>query len=240
MTPNTVIEEAFTEIASHYEETMDRELGSFLGLSYSEFADGLVELVSPEEGDVVLDVATGTAYFPRRLADEMRDKCWIVGLDITPAMLDYGLKKVKGMTGPARISLVCASGMAMPFGEGVFDIIVCGMGTHHMDVPVMLSSMRRVLEAGGRLIMVDVGASTFWRSFWGAAFLRIALVCYGVAQKSARAQAEIEAFSNIRTADEWCNLLADAGFSKSEVSETRARRFWYPHVLTMTAVAGES
>ena len=238
MTSNTVIEEAFTELASHYEETMDRELASFLGSSYSEFVDGLIALACVKDGDVVLDVATGTAHFPRKLAAKMGDKCRIVGLDITPAMLEYGRKKVKRLAGPARISLVCASGMAMPFGEGVFDIIVCGMGTHHMDVPRMLAEMRRVLKAGGRLTMVDVGASALWRSLWGAALLRILLVCYGVAQKSARAQAEIEAFANIRTADEWRNLLADAGFSKIEVSETRARRFWYPHVLTMTAMAG--
>jgi len=240
MTPNTVIGEAFTELASHYEETMDRELGSFLGSSYSDFVDGLIALAHVKDGDVVLDVATGTAYFPRRLAAKVRDKSRIVGLDITPAMLDYGRKKLEGLAGPARISLVCASGMAMPFGEGVFDTVVCGMGTHHMDVPRMLAEMRRVLKAEGRLIVVDVGASSFWRSFLGAALLRILLLCHGVARKSARAQAEIEAFANIRTADEWRSLLADTGFRKIEVSETRARRFWYPHVLTMTAMAGGS
>jgi ubiquinone/menaquinone biosynthesis C-methylase UbiE len=238
MTGSDVIIEAFTELAPRYEETVDRELREFWGLSYREFVDRLTKEASIEKSDVVLDVATGTALIPLKLVDRVGDGGRVVGLDITPAMLRHGQENVEATGLSSCIRLVCASAMAMPFVEGVFDVVICGLGTHHMDVPQMLSEMRRVLKVGGKLIMADVGASAFWRSLWGRAVLRLLLLRYGLAHSSARAQAEWEALPNVRTAGEWHAVLAEFGFTKVEVIESRARRPWHPHALTMRALAG--
>jgi len=238
MAGSDVITEAFTELAPRYEEIMDRELNEFWGLSYSEFVDRLIETASIEEGDVVLDVATGTAFIPLKLVGKVEARGRAVGLDITPAMLKHGRENVEATASSSCISLVCASAMAMPLVEGVFDVVICGLGTHHMDVPQMLSEMRRVLKVGGKLIMADASASVFWRSFWGIALLKILLLRYGLTHRSARTQAELEAFSNFRTTDEWHIILSDFGFTKIEITEFRARRPWYPCGVTMRAVAG--
>lgn len=239
MTGSDVIIEAFTELAPRYEEVVDRELREFWGLSYEQFVDRLVGMMPINEGDVVLDVATGTALIPLRIADKVGVKGQVMGLDITPAMLKHGRKKVEAAGSSSCISLVCASAMATPFVEGTFDVVICALGMHHMDVPQMLSEMRRVLKKGGSLIMADVGASAFWRSFLGIALLKILLARYGLTHRSARGQAEIEAFPNVRTAGEWRTLLSGCGFTKIEIAEFRARRPWYPCALTMRAVAGE-
>jgi ubiquinone/menaquinone biosynthesis C-methylase UbiE len=238
MAGNDVVIEAFTELAPRYEETMDYELRQFWGLSYEEFVDRLIEVAPVNEGDAILNVATGTALIPLKLVDKVGTRGRVVGLDITPAMLKYGQKNVEATGSSSRISLVCASAMAMPFVEAVFDAAICGLGTHHMDVPQMLSEMRRVLKTGGKLIMADVGASAFWRSFWGMALLKILLTRYGLTRRSARAQAEVEAFPNVRTTDEWRTILADFGFTRIEITESPARRRWYPCALTIRAVAG--
>jgi ubiquinone/menaquinone biosynthesis C-methylase UbiE len=237
MTVNDVVIEAFTELAPRYQETMDRELRQFWGLSYEKLVDWLTEVASVNEGDVVLDVATGTASIPLKLVDKVGARGRVVGLDITLAMLQHGRKNVEANGSSSRINLVCASAMAMPFVEGVFDTAICGLGTHHMDVPQLLSEARRVLKTGGHLIMADVGASPFWRSFWGTALLRILLLRYGLTRRSARAQAEVEAFPNVRTMDEWCTILSDHGFEKIEITESPARHRWYPCALMMKAVA---
>jgi ubiquinone/menaquinone biosynthesis C-methylase UbiE len=237
MTDNNVVK-AFTELAPRYEETMDRELEEFWGVGYREFVEQLIEIASIEEGDMVLDVATGTAYIPLALVDEIGATSQVVGLDITLAMLERGRERIEDTGSSSCISLVCASAMHMPFVESVFDVAICGLGTHHMDVPRMLSEMRRLLKTGGKLVVADVGASAFWRSFWGTVLLKILLIRYGLVNRSARAQAEIDAFSNVRTASEWRALLSDFGFTKIEIVESPARRFWYPHALTMKAVAG--
>jgi ubiquinone/menaquinone biosynthesis C-methylase UbiE len=238
MSDNDVVIEAFTELAPRYVETVDRELRQFWGLSYEEFVDRLIEVAPVNEGDVVLDVATGTALIPLKLVDKIGDRGRVVGLDITPAMLKHGRKNVEATGASSHINLVCASAMAMPFVEGVFDTVICGLGTHHMDVPQMLSEMSRVLKAGGELVLADVGASAFWRSFWGIALLKILLARYGLTRRSARAQAEVEAFPNICTAGEWRTILADFGFTKIEITESRARHRWYPCALIMRAMAG--
>jgi len=237
MAGDDVVIEAFTELASSYEETVDRELRQFWGLSYRQFIDRLVGQVAINEGDMVLDVATGTALIPLKIAGKLGVKGKVVGLDITPAMLGYAQKNVATAGSGPAINLVCASATHMPFVENAFDVVICGLGMHHIEVSQMLSEMKRVLKGGGRLVMADVGATPFWRSLWGNILLRILLVWYGLSYRSARAQAEMEAFSNVRTAEEWHTTLADSGFTDIEITEFPARRRWYPCALMMKAVA---
>jgi ubiquinone/menaquinone biosynthesis C-methylase UbiE len=161
-------------------------------------------------------------------------------LDLTPEMLGQARAIVEAANLSSRISLVCASGMAMPLVTDTFDLVLCAFGTHHMDVPLMLSEMRRLLRPGGRLVLVEGGASLLWRSFWGRAVLEVLLFSLGLARRTARSQAERDAFSNIHTAAEWQAMLSNVGFTQVEIVEARARRRWYPNVLTMRAVAGES
>jgi ubiquinone/menaquinone biosynthesis C-methylase UbiE len=236
MASDDIIREAFTGLAPGYEETMDRELRTFLGLGYGEFVDWLVEEAAIEEGDAVLDVATGTGGIPLKLTNKVGDRGTVVGLDVTPAMLGLGKLNIQANASPSSIRLICASGMEMPFAQGVFDKVICGFGTHHMDLPRVLSEMRRVLRPGGELTLVEAGASPLWRSFWGRALLSILLFGYGLAHRSARTRAEAESFSNIRTADNWHTTLSIAGFAQINITESQARRSWYPCALTIKAV----
>jgi ubiquinone/menaquinone biosynthesis C-methylase UbiE len=238
MARHDAVHQAFTELAPDYEATMDRELNGFLGRSYLEFVDSLLETSAFERGGMILDVATGTALIPRRLADRVRGSTSIVGLDITPAMLRQGQSCLRSRDFPAVISLVCASGMQMPFPQGVFDLIVCGFGTHHMEPPSMLSEMRRVLKVGGNLILADVGLPPWWRAFWAGALLKGLLLAYRLVYRNARSQAEVAALANVRTAEEWHTLLVDTGFTKVDIAESRTRRRWYPPALTLRAEAG--
>jgi len=232
---NDVVIEAFTELAPRYEETVDRELRRFWGTSYAELADRLLELVSLDGAGAVLDVATGTGFIPRRLAKTTGAKHRIVGLDITPAVLERGRRIIDSAGSSARIELVCASATTMPLAAGVFDAVICGLGTHHMHVPQLLSEVKRVLRPGGRVIMADMGASPFLRSFWGTALLKIVLTLYNLSPL--RAQAEQEALPNIWTGEEWRTVLSDLGFVEIEITESSARYRWIPGALIIRAVA---
>jgi ubiquinone/menaquinone biosynthesis C-methylase UbiE len=235
MSQDEIVVEAFHEMAPEYEETVDRELREYWGLSYTQFVDRLVAQASVQKGEKVLDLATGTAAIPRRLVGQVGPEGRIVGLDITPAMLLRGRTSVQASGSHAPIDLVCASAMEMPFPEGGFDVVLCGLGTHHMQVPKLLVEVRRVLGDDGRLVIIDVGASAFWRSILGAIVLRVLMVRYGLSRRDVRAQAELEAFQNVRTAEEWKALLSKTGFSRIEVAESRALRPWYPSALTVNA-----
>jgi hypothetical protein len=71
----------------------------------------------------------------------------------------------------------------------------------------------------------------------GRQLLRILMARYGLSHDDARGRAELEAFGNVRTADEWTALLRGTHFAGVEVATIRARRPWYPCGLTMIAVA---
>ena len=167
-----VIIEAFTELAPRYEETVDREVREFCGLGYREFIGYLVEKVPVGEDDRILDVASGTAVSSSEIATRAGEGCKVVGLDITPAMLKYGLTNIKAACLDSRIRLVCGSAMEMPYAERSFDVLVCGLGMHHMDAQRLLGEMSRVLKEGGHLIMADMAAPAHWRSLWGRQSVR--------------------------------------------------------------------
>ena len=240
MAGNDIVIEAFTEMAPRYVETVDRELRQFWGLGYEEFVDRLIEVAPINEGDVVLDIATGTALIPLNLVDKPGDRGRVVGLDITLAMLKHGRKNVEAAGSSSRINLVCASAMAMPFVEGVFDVVICGLGMHHMDVPRVLSEMRQVLKDDGALFIAAVGARSFWKPLWVKAIIRsITWLYFMRTDNIIRAWAEATSLSNVHTAAEWRTILSGFGFVNIEITESPARHRWYPCTLIIKAVAGK-
>jgi len=233
------VKEAFTELAPSYTSTMDKELNQFWGISYPDFVERLVKVAAVKPGEKVLDIATGTAVIPIKLISTIQPQERVVGLDITPAMLQQGRKVIADRSIMNTIDLVCASAMDMPFANGMFDVILCGLGTHHMNVPKMLFEARRLLAKSGRLIISDVGATPFWRSLAGKLLIRLLMFEYGFTNQSARSQAELEAFQNVRTAKEWSALLRDFGYVKVRIDEIQPRLPWFPSGLTLQAeIAG--
>lgn len=229
------IKEAFSELAPNYSATMDRELYQFWGIHYQEFVDKMVKIAAIMPGEKVLDIATGTAVIPLRLKSVIDPQDQIVGLDITPAMLAEGRKAIDKSGPRPAINLVCASAMCMPFANKSFQVVICGLGTHHMDVPQMLTEARRILVDGGRLAISDVCATPFWRSPIGKITLWLLLQHYGITNSAARSKAEIEAYKNVRTAQEWSEILKQFGFVKVEMEVVIPRYPWFPGGLTLTA-----
>lgn len=247
---HTVIK-AFSTLAPSYEQTVDHELRLFWGIGYRDFVARLLSWVEFDAAERVLDVATGSGLIPLTLAGRPGWQGRIVGLDITPSMLEHGRQALAGQA--SVIDLVCGSGMEMPFAPASFDLAICCLGTHHMDVPRLLAEMARVLRPGGRLVMADVCATMFWRSLLGRIMLRALLFFYslslrsrrqrgveaaGLSMSRERAQAEIDSFANIRTIPEWRRLLAEMGFDQIETQEISALRRIYPGGILVGAVRG--
>jgi ubiquinone/menaquinone biosynthesis C-methylase UbiE len=230
--------EAFTELAPNYEATLDAEIRQMLGISYRQFVERLTAEIPVREGDSVLDVATGTGVIPLQIAQQVPATCRITGLDITPAMLGYAQARAQAAGLSERVRAVCASGMCMPFGAGAFDVVTCGLGMHHMAGARLVREMRRVLRPGGRLVMADVGASAFWRSWPGAISFRLLMVYFGITHSRLRTRAEIDALANLHTGDEWQRILAGCGFIDIHITELHPRRRIYPNALLISARAG--
>ncbi len=231
-----VVLQAFTELAPDYEATIDWEVRELSGLGYREFISYLADALPMSAAQVVLDLASGTAVSTVEIAKRLDASCKVVGLDITPAMIARGVENIALAGMQSQIQQVCASGMRIPFVSSSFDTVICGLGTHHMVVPVLLDEIQRVLKLGGLLVLADMGAPAHWRSLWGRVAMNTILSLFRLFWRSARAQAEAEAFASIHTAEEWRKLLRDFDFCDIEVIEWPARRFWYPCALVIKAL----
>lgn len=226
--------EAFAELAPRYEETLDAEVRQLWGMGYREFIDQILAIIPFQAGNTVLDVATGTGVIPLQIA-KRSSECRIVGLDITPAMLNQAQMGIQAAGLSSTIRMICASGMRMPFTDAVFDIVTCGLGMHHMEGRQLVDEMCRVLRPGGWLVMADVGASPFWRSRLGTWWLKVLMVYFGMTRSRARARAETDALANLRTAEEWRTFLSASEFVGIQITELRCRRRFYPSALLISA-----
>lgn len=235
LTDSELVVAAFTELAPDYEPTVDRELRMFWGVTYRDFLARFLAVAAVAVGEKVLDVATGTAFLPSQLAASVGPMGRIFGLDITPAMLVHAAARLESEGWTERTPLVCGSALAMPLADASFDVALCALGTHHMNVPALISEMRRVVRPNGRIVLADVCANPFWRSLAGKALLRVLIIGYGLSLRSVRAQAEIEAFDNVRTPQEWHILLAEYGFADIDSQTIRSRFPWYPSGLIASA-----
>jgi demethylmenaquinone methyltransferase/2-methoxy-6-polyprenyl-1,4-benzoquinol methylase len=99
----------------------------------------------------VLDVACGTGDLAGMLATRMPG-ARIVGLDVSPAMLQRARRKFHGST----IHWVLGDATALPFGDGEFDAVTIAFGLRNLSNPVAgLREMVRVLRPGGRLVVLE-------------------------------------------------------------------------------------
>jgi ubiquinone/menaquinone biosynthesis C-methylase UbiE len=231
------ITELFTDLASDYERSMDRELKQFWGTSYGEFVSWLVAQLPLRNDAIVLDLATGTAAIPRVLAHAEETPKTIIGLDITPAMLFEGKQAGEREGTASSIDLVRASGVTLPFSTDSVDLIICAFGLHHMSGPDMLGEASRVFRSGGKVFLVTAGVPGFWRSFLGGALLELLFFLYGLAGGRARVKAEKEALQNTYTENEWRENLSSSGLCEIDIATRRAHRPWLPNGLVIRATS---
>ena len=236
MKDQKVVIEAFTELAPRYEKVVDNELNRFWGWSYLKFVDRLIELTPISNGDFILDLATGTSVIPRRLVEKVKKEYQVVGLDITARMLKRGKEKIDQDKANINIHLACGDAMAMPFSKESFNVVMCGLATHHMDVPRMLSEIKLVLKSGGKISLADAGGSRLWHLSIVRGLIKTAAFLYFLAVENiSRSWAEAAAVSNIRTADEWNSILSELGFVDIRITKLHSKRFWMPDPLVLEA-----
>ncbi|HYM53259.1 MAG TPA: methyltransferase domain-containing protein [Candidatus Dormibacteraeota bacterium] len=141
----------FDEGAPGYEVTVGRAL--------LPVAAQVVRNAALQPGERVLDVGTGTGNTLVEAAGEGRT---LVGLDAAPAMLAIAKQRLPDA------ELIQGDFGAMPFPDGMFDVIVSSHALLFADDRVaVLREMRRVARAGGRLSLSvpGPGEATFGSIF---------------------------------------------------------------------------
>ncbi len=113
-----------------------------------------VELAAPQCGEKVLDVCCGTGVAVRLVLPRVAPGGSVAGLDIDPAMIEVACSLTRAADG-ATVGWHCASALAMPFEDGIFDLVLCLQGLQFLpDCTAGLAEMRRVMKPGGRIVAI--------------------------------------------------------------------------------------
>jgi demethylmenaquinone methyltransferase/2-methoxy-6-polyprenyl-1,4-benzoquinol methylase len=143
---NATALELFAPIASSYDRYA-RILSFGQDARWRSF---LVGRIDARRGDVVLDVACGTAAVGIELV--RRYGCNVVGVDQSVEMLAEARRRVARAGAEGRIDLRLARAEALPFPDASFDALTFTYLLRYVDDPGRtLAELARVVQPGGTL-----------------------------------------------------------------------------------------
>lgn len=118
-------------------------------LIFEPYAADLAHRLASRSLARVLEIAAGTGVVTRALASALDENVSIVATDLNQAMLDHA-----SAVGTKRaVEWRQADAMQLPFGDGMFDAVVCQFGVMFFpDKSKSFSEARRVLKPGGIFI----------------------------------------------------------------------------------------
>lgn len=132
--------------------------------------DEIIKLINPREGDVVLDVASGTGE-PGLTIASMLKSGRVVAIDLAEGMLEVA-KEHAVNRGIKNFETIACDVSELPFSDNSFDAVSCRMGFMFFpDMLIAAKEMVRVLKPGGRI------AVTVWsepeKNFWASSILGV-------------------------------------------------------------------
>lgn len=113
---------------------------------FARWSKVLLELVTPQPGERVLDLACGTGIVARTVAPMVQPGGEVIGVDFSPAQI--------ATAGSIDSSIHWREGDAgsLPFNDQEFDLVVCQQGFQFFPHRVRaVKEVHRVLKAGGRV-----------------------------------------------------------------------------------------
>jgi ubiquinone/menaquinone biosynthesis C-methylase UbiE len=114
----------------------------------------------------VLDMGCGGGGMPLSLAEEARE---VIGIDPAERFQDAGVRLGRER-GLRNLRFALADGMALPFRDGAFDLVLSHAVIEHVaDAPQYLREAARVLAPGGRVYL----STSPYLSFAGAHLPRL-------------------------------------------------------------------
>ncbi|MDT7829678.1 bifunctional demethylmenaquinone methyltransferase/2-methoxy-6-polyprenyl-1,4-benzoquinol methylase UbiE [Pricia sp. S334] len=119
----------------------------------------VVDILSEKSPNSILDIATGTGDLAINLVKTGADK--IVGLDISPGMLEVGKRKVAAKKLHKTIEMVEGDSEKLPFADNSFDAVTVAFGVRNFEsLKKGLAEIYRVLAPKGTFVVLETSVPT--------------------------------------------------------------------------------
>ena len=128
----------------------------------------VVSYLIPEKPKKILDIATGTADLAIELTKTNAEE--IVGLDISPGMLEIGKQKVASKGMDKVIKMVIGDSEKLDYNDAYFDAVTVAFGVRNFEnLDKGLQEINRVLRPGGNLVILETAVPTNFpmKQFYG-------------------------------------------------------------------------
>ena len=119
----------------------------------------VVDIIADTQANRILDIATGTGDLAINLAKTNANE--IIGLDISPGMLEVGRKKITDKKLDAKIKMILGDSENLPFDDNSFDAVTVAFGVRNFeDLEKGLSEILRVLKPSGTFVILETSVPT--------------------------------------------------------------------------------
>ena len=147
------VKDAFTEIAEYYDD-MNEVMSMHMVQGWHRF---MMKKAGDIRGKTCLDVGTGTGEIAFHVARTAGPGSTVIGVDITPAMLELAKKKERDLGLPVRIDWREGDALALDIPDGSVDLVTSGYMLRNVtDILQAVSEMHRVLAPGGRVVVAEL------------------------------------------------------------------------------------
>ncbi len=113
------------------------------------------EALALRPAERILDIGSGPGFLTAEMMSEVGPSGQISGIDVSEHMLAMARERCSKRGAAATVDFQLADATKLPFPDGSFDAVVSTQVYEYFaDVDAALGEARRVLRAGGRLLVV--------------------------------------------------------------------------------------
>ena len=174
-----------------------------------------IQMLQPCGPKYILDVATGTADLALQAVKLSPER--IIGIDISPKMLDRGRKKIRSRKLEHLITLESGEAEHMRFASELFDVVMAAFGVRNFtNLELGLKELHRVLRIGGRAMILEFSKpKRFPIKHLYHIYTRYCLpLLAGIVSKNRSAYEYLPStVAEFPDGEEFCSLLRSAGFT---------------------------
>jgi demethylmenaquinone methyltransferase / 2-methoxy-6-polyprenyl-1,4-benzoquinol methylase len=151
---NTVPEPRVTTMFDAIAPTYDRANTLMTAGQDGRWRRAAVRAAGLDRGGVALDVACGTGKLTADLAAVVGPEGRVVGVDLSPGMLDEARRAVGSLSG---VEFVLGNALALPVADASFDAATIAFGLRNLSsFEDGFREMARAVRSGGRVVCLEL------------------------------------------------------------------------------------